>query len=160
MVEFLQLRVHSATHSNVLEDFIYVSHISLEYIAMMRANAIIDLRISRPLRWLSGNTSQLIHWSPFSLGPVLDSLENVFERTAKDGHVLLDPGLDIWKPTADAQPKFREYVKHMYETETVLSPNGKTKHLQVRTTQPDLPNPNLTELTLSSASHVCSGNSH
>ena len=41
MVEFLYGRVFSANHSNVLEDFLYVSHCSVEYIAMMRANAIL-----------------------------------------------------------------------------------------------------------------------
>lgn len=54
-VEFLFDRVFQQKHSNILEDFLYVTFSSLQYVAMTRANAIVDLLISRPLRWLSGN---------------------------------------------------------------------------------------------------------
>ena len=50
MIEFLHTLVHGADHSNILEDFLYVSLRSVEYIAMTRANAIIDMFVSRPLR--------------------------------------------------------------------------------------------------------------
>lgn len=50
VVEFLHLHVFGADHSNILEDFLYVTHSALEYVAMMRANSVVDLLISRPLR--------------------------------------------------------------------------------------------------------------
>ena len=128
-VEYLAQRVHAPGHANKLEDFLYQSHLTTEYLAMMRANAIIDLRISRPLRWLCGKGSELVDWSPFSMGLVLEKLEALFERVARSGMILFDPALDIWKDISDARPKFREYLEHMFEKETVLSPDGKTKHL-------------------------------
>lgn len=75
MVEYLAQRVHEPGHSNVLEDFLYKSHLTTEYLAMMRANALIDLRISRPMRWLCGKGAELVDWSPFKMGLVLEKLE-------------------------------------------------------------------------------------
>ena len=71
-VEYLSMRVYSGDHSNILEDAIYVTRTKLECVAEMRANAIIDLRISRPWRWLCGKGAELVDWSPYSQGPVLD----------------------------------------------------------------------------------------
>lgn len=53
-IEFLHERVFQQKHCNILEDFLYVTFSSLQYIAMARANALVDVLISRPLRWLSG----------------------------------------------------------------------------------------------------------
>ena len=50
MVEFLHKLVYGADHSNILEDFLYLSFKSVEYIAMTRANGIFDILVSRPLR--------------------------------------------------------------------------------------------------------------
>lgn len=49
-VEFLHDRVYAPGHSNILEDFLYVTFRSTQYVAMTRANAIVDLLISRPMR--------------------------------------------------------------------------------------------------------------
>ena len=114
MVEFLHPRVHTAGHSNTLEEFLYIAHRTDEYLAMTRANAIIDLVIARPMRWLTGKSADLIDWSPFSMGPVLDMLEELFERGARDGSVFFDPELNIWKLVADKQPALRENLHHMY----------------------------------------------
>ena len=38
------------TLTNILEDFLYLSFMSVEYIAMIRANGIFDILVSRPLR--------------------------------------------------------------------------------------------------------------
>eukprot|EP00966_Prymnesium_polylepis_P144128 3327339-Prymnesium_polylepis.1 len=54
IVEFLHAKVFTAGHKNVLEDFLYTTHRTTEYIAMMRANAIIDLLVARPMRFLAG----------------------------------------------------------------------------------------------------------
>lgn len=56
-VEFLHERVFVKKHSNILEDFLYVTFTSVQYVAMTRANALVDILISRPLRWLSGECS-------------------------------------------------------------------------------------------------------
>ena len=55
IIEFLHPRVHAQGHSNILEDFIYVTHTKVEYVAMMRANAAIDLLLARPMRYLAGS---------------------------------------------------------------------------------------------------------
>ena len=126
---------------NVLEDFLYVSHCTLEYIAMLRANAIIDLIVARPMRWLCGKSAARLDWSPYSMGPVLDRLEGLFERAAQDGSVLIDPGLNFWKPVVDTQPAFRDYMQHVYTKETCRSPDGKTTHLQYQKALDELLDP-------------------
>ena len=141
MVEFLHEKLDAAGHSNVLEDFLYVAHTKDEFIAMTRANAIIDLLVARPMRWLAGKSAELVDWSPFSMGPVLDTVEQLFERAAHDGSILLDPNLNIFKDVAASQSAYREYVKHVYEEDTVLSPDGKTKHLQYKLARDELFNP-------------------
>ena len=50
IVEFLAMLVFSNDHSNVLEDFLYVCFTANEYIAMTRANAVIDLLDNPPPR--------------------------------------------------------------------------------------------------------------
>eukprot|EP00966_Prymnesium_polylepis_P041978 974798-Prymnesium_polylepis.1 len=137
IVEFLHEKVFAAGHKNILEDFLYVTHRSTEYVAMMRANAIIDLLVARPMRWLAGKSGSLVDWSPYSMGPVLDQVEQLFERAAHDGRVLLNPALHdpksssyLWASLVQSQPKFREYLEHMYSKDVALSPDGETKHVQ------------------------------
>lgn len=129
MVEFLQSRVFERSHKNILEDFLFVTHGTVEYIAMMRANSIIDILIARPMRWLAGKSADLVDWSPISMGLVLDTVEQLFARGAVDGSIFLDPQLDVFKTIADTQPAFREYLDNTFNKQTVLSPDGKTKHL-------------------------------
>ena len=129
IIEYLHSVVFSADHSNVLEDFLYTSFRSQQFIAMTRANAVIDLAISRPLRWLAGNSFKLDKWSPASMGRALDLVEQLFTKASVDGKVLLDPTLDVFKEIADEQPLFAAWRKHMYEEHTVVGPDGKTKHL-------------------------------
>ena len=141
IIEFLHSLVFGADHSNILEDFLYTSFRSQQYIAMTRANAIIDLTISRPLRWLAGNSYKLDKWSPLSMGRALDMVEKVFKDAALDGSVLLNPTLDIFKEIADEQPLFAAYRKFMYEEEHVYSPDGEEKHLIYHLVRQELLNP-------------------
>lgn len=127
-VEYLHELVFLLKHSNVLEDFLYVIFRSTQYVAMSRANAIVDLLISRPMRWLSGKSSSLQNWSPYSMGEALDLVEQFFLQAQHDGSLFFDPELDIFKPIADKQPLFQEWRRYSMQDETVLSPNGKTKH--------------------------------
>eukprot|EP00966_Prymnesium_polylepis_P266466 6155539-Prymnesium_polylepis.1 len=129
-VEYLQARVYSNDH--ILDDFLFKALTTEQFIAASRANGIIDLRISRHLRWLSGKSAELTNWSPLKNNWALELVEAVFERAKDNGRVLLDPELDIFKPIADEQPLFRAYLKHMFEDDAVLSPNGKTRHLRFK----------------------------
>lgn len=126
-VEYLHGRVFAKDHRNILEDFLYVVFRSLQYVAMTRANAIIDLHISRPMRWLSGKASQLTAWSPSSMGEVLDIVEQFFERAQHDGSLFLDPDLDLFKPIADRQPLFAAWRTQL-DNDVVLSPDGSQRH--------------------------------
>lgn len=93
-VEYLHEHVYANDHKNILEDFLFVVFRSQQYVAMTRANAIIDLLISRPMRWLSGKSASLTNWSPFSMGAVLDLVEQFFLRAQHDGSLFLDPELN------------------------------------------------------------------
>ena len=134
IVEYLHSVVFGADHSNILEDFLYYAFRSEQFIAMTRANAVIDLVISRPMRWLSGSSYLLENWSPSSMGRALDLVEQLLVKAEADGSVLLDASLvgpdgTLFKEIADEQPLFHEYLKYMYEEETVVGPDGVTKHL-------------------------------
>ena len=141
MVEFLHEKLDAAGHSNVLEDFLFTAHTKDEFIAMTRANAVIDLLIARPMRWMAGKSAEMVDWSPYSMGPVLDTVEELFERAARDGSVLLDPNLNVFKDVAASQPAYRDYLKNVYEEDTVLSPDGKTKHMQYKLAHDELFSP-------------------
>ena len=133
MVEFLAQRVYATDHQNILQDFIFVTHTQVEYIAMMRSNAAVDLLIARPLRWFAGKSSELVNWSPYSIGEIFDDIEGLFLRTEKNGNVLLRETLrGFWKKYAQRQPKFAEYLEHMMEEDFVMSPDGTTKHLKFK----------------------------
>lgn len=132
LVKYLYAHVFSVGHKNILEDFLYQALLTNQFIAMSRANAVIDLRISRPHRWLAGKTGELENWSPIQMNGVLDLIDEVFQRTREDGSVLLDPDLDIFKPISDTQPLFRAYRQFTETYDTVLSPNGKVRHLHFK----------------------------
>lgn len=127
-VEFLHTRVFEPKHSNILEDFLYVTFRSLQFIAMTRANALIDVMISRPLRWLSGKSHELQDWSPFSMGEALDLVEQFFVVAQHDGSRFFDSEVDIFRPIADKQPAFAAWRTFTFEMETVLAADRVTKH--------------------------------
>ena len=142
IIEFLHSIVFGANHSNILEDFLYAAFRSEQFIAMTRANALIDLLISRPLRWLAGNSYNLPNWSPVSMTRVLDIVEKIFEEASVDGAVLLDPArVNIFKEIADEQPLFATYLKDLYDKYTVVGPDGKTPHLAYKLAREELLTP-------------------
>ena len=139
IIEFLHSRVYAAGHKNILEDFLYQAFLTKEYVAMTRANALVDMLLVRPMRWLAGKSADLVDWSPYSMGPVLETVEALLEKGAHDGRVLLDPALYdpasprfLFKSLVDTQPAFKEYLEHTYQKDTVLSPNGEVKHPQYK----------------------------
>lgn len=121
MIEFLHTLVFGSDHSNVLEDFLYLSFSSMQYIAMTRANALVDLLISRPLRWLSGNSYRLDNWSPLDMNVAGDLVYAILVRVEADGSCLLDPTLDIFKSIADVQPLFAEWRKYLRRADVPLA---------------------------------------
>lgn len=128
-------------HKNILEDFLYVTFSAMQYVAMTRANAIVDILISRPMRWLSGKSAQLHQWSPCSMGEVLDIVEQFFERAQHDGSLFLDPSLDLFKTIAEKQPLFAEWRLYTFDKEHVMSPDGSTKHLLWKEVRKELLSP-------------------
>lgn len=128
-VEYLHARVFQKEHKNILEDFLYVTFSCTQYVAMVRANAIVDVLISRPMRWLSGKSSQLHNWSPRSMGEVLDIVEQFLLKAQHDGSLFLDPCLDLFRPIAEKQPMFDAWRRYTFEEDCVWSPDGSCKHL-------------------------------
>ena len=142
IVEYLQSRVYAKGHKNILEDFLFAANCTTQYIAMMRANAIIDLLIARPMRWMAGKSGEMLDWSPFSMGPVLETVEELFERAANDGSVLLNPANShVFQSVEDTQPAFRDYLKYIYEEDMSLSPDGKHTYPQYKLALDELLNP-------------------
>lgn len=75
--EFLHKLVFIPNHSNILEDFLWHALGSIEMVALLRVHTLFDLLISRPLRWLSGKSSELRDWSIYSMAGALDLVETV-----------------------------------------------------------------------------------
>ena len=141
IIEFLHTLVHGGNHSNILEDFLYISFSSAEFIAMTRANAIVDIVISMPLRWLSGNAYKLDNFSPLDMRIALRLVHDLFEKVALDGSVLLDPDLDLFGSFADTQPLFAEWRKYMFEDKCALSADGTTSYLTYKLVRDELLDP-------------------
>ena len=108
---------------------------------MTRANALIDILVSRPLRWLSGNAYKLDNFSPLDMSIALGLVHDLFVEAAADGSVLLDPNLDIFKSIRDKQPLFAELHRFMFEEDHILAPDGKTPHLVFQLVREELLNP-------------------
>eukprot|EP00966_Prymnesium_polylepis_P260252 6011957-Prymnesium_polylepis.1 len=95
------------------------------------------------------------------MGPVLDMVEQLFERAERDGRILLDPELHdpaspkyFWKPLVESQPEFRKYLDYMYTKDISLSPDLQEKHPQYKRARDELLSPTdatnqrSTELTI------------
>lgn len=77
---------------------------------------------------LAGKSAELHQWSPRSMGKVLDLVEQFLVRAQLDGSLFFDPALDLFKPIADEQPLFAEWRRYTMEEDTLLAPDGVTKH--------------------------------
>lgn len=140
-IQYLHGIVFGPDHSNILEDFLFVTLRSTQYVAMTRANAIIDLLVSRPLRWLAGKSSQLSEWSAYAMGEALDLVEQLFERAQHDGSLFLDRSLDLFKPISDKQPLFAAWQQDTFERDHILAPDGRTRHLRFKLVRDELLDP-------------------
>lgn len=63
------------------------------------------------------------------MGEALDLVEQFLLNAQHDGSLFLKPDLDIFKPISDKQPLFKRWREYSYDEETVLAPDGRTKHL-------------------------------
>lgn len=59
MVEYLHTVAYATGHKNILEDLLFTAYRTMEFVVMTRSNAIINLRISHPMRWLTGKAAAL-----------------------------------------------------------------------------------------------------
>ena len=61
-------------------------------VALSRVCSIIHLSVCLPIRWLSGNTHELMRydWSVRSMGICIDILEKAIEKICEDGAYILD----------------------------------------------------------------------
>lgn len=141
LVEYLHSLVFGVAHKNILEDFLYQTLMTTQYLAMCRANGLIDLRISRPHRWLAGKSAELLNWSPVRMNWVLDLIDDAYQKIRDDGSVMLDPEWDIFAPVCEIQPVFREYVDFTYNHDIILSPNGRVRHLHYKLALTELLDP-------------------
>eukprot|EP00965_Chrysotila_dentata_P255171 6212125-Pleurochrysis_carterae.AAC.6 len=62
-VELLKSLIFQLDHSNILEDFIWTVLRSTEMVAFVRVCTLVDVLISRPMRWLAVKATQLDDWS-------------------------------------------------------------------------------------------------
>ena len=110
---------------------------------MCRANALIDLILSRPLRFLAGKSHEMGEhgWSPVSNTRALDVAEQLLVRGAADGSCFLDADLDPIEQIAAEQPKFAAWRTFMYKEQTVRAADGVTKHVKFERVRDELLNP-------------------
>ena len=127
LAKFLREHVFVPGHSNVLESFLWAVLSSQEAVALIRALTLVDLLISRPMRWLSGKSSQLKDWSIYKMGEVMDMVEQVLVRAAADGKTLLDPSLDIFASVAREQQLFADWRAEI-DKATIKSHDGTLHH--------------------------------
>lgn len=109
LARFLRQMLTPGDASNILEQYLWAVLNSLEMVALIRACTLIDLLISRPLRWLAGKSSELHNWSIYKMGWSMSLVEQVLTRAAADGKVLLDGELSIFAPIEADVPEFKAW---------------------------------------------------
>lgn len=145
LVEYLHSLVFQSSHENKLEDFLYTVLRTTQFVAMARANAVIDLLVSRPLRWLAGKSAVLQDWSPYKMNGVLDLVHATFVKGKDDGTIFLNPQLDIFESIATEQPYFKEFMEY---TRIYIQPGcnpvsqyGRTRHMHYKLARMELLEP-------------------
>lgn len=75
------------------------------------------------------------------MGEALDLVEQFFIQAQHDGSLFFAPDLDIFQPIADKQPLFAKWREHTFEEDTILAPDGVTKHLVWKLVRDELISP-------------------
>ena len=96
-LEFLFERIEQATsvEDNKLEKALYVLLSSTEVIAAIRVRAMIHLKITMPMRFLTNSND--VNYSPADMGPLVDALDNFLLSVETNGNLLMDLNLDIFR---------------------------------------------------------------
>lgn len=87
------------------------------------------------------------------MGKALDLVEQFLMRAQHDGSLFLDPELDIFEAIADEQPMFAAWRHYTRNEDSILSPDGQTKHLVWRLALDELRSP--TDATNASTREKC-----
>jgi hypothetical protein len=95
-LEFLFERMQAATSAedNKLEKALYVLLSSTEVIAAIRVRAMIHLKITMPMRFLTNSND--VNYSPADMGPLVDALDKFLLSVETNGNLLMDTNLDIF----------------------------------------------------------------
>ena len=96
-LEFLFERVQAAKsgEDNKLENALYVLLSSSEVIAAIRVRAMIHLKITMPMRFLTNSND--VDYSPADMGPLVDALDKFLLSVETNGNLLMDMNLDIFE---------------------------------------------------------------
>ena len=65
----------------------------------------------------------------------------MLQKGQDDGSIFLDPNLDVFGPIVAKQPLFKAYLDRMFGSESLLSPDGSTKHLHWQLARAEALNP-------------------
>ena len=67
---------------------------STEVIAAIRVRAMIHLKITMPMRFLTNSND--VNYSPADMGPLVDALDKFLLSVESNGNLLMDTNLDIF----------------------------------------------------------------
>ena len=73
---------------------LYVLLSSTEVIAAIRVRAMIHLKITMPMRFLTNSND--VNYSPADMGPIVDALDKFLLSVETNGNLLMDMNLDIF----------------------------------------------------------------
>jgi len=95
-LEFLFERMQAATSAeeNKLEKALFVLLSSTEVIAAIRVRAMIHLKITMPMRFLTNSND--VNYSPADMGPLVDALDKFLLSVESNGNLLMDTNVDIF----------------------------------------------------------------
>jgi len=114
-LQFLFELMRDPTHSNILEDFLYVVLISSDMLAAIRTYALLYVTFITELRYLAGCSHKLKNWSPFSMARVANKFEGWMEEGSANGQAILDlcaSGDSPFAAIESEQPEFAAYREH------------------------------------------------
>ena len=113
------------TPDNILMKTMMHILVSSEMIAMTRVYVILHLSISLPMRFLAGKLHEFKDWSCRSMGRGIDLLETNLELLVADGELFLNETfmMGIFKPIADENEMFREFLLYMFEAKVIPTSN-------------------------------------
>ena len=104
---------------NVLQHCLFYSLGSMEVIVVLCVAAIMYLAVVVPMRWLEGNSHQLVHrkWGEHSMGRAIDMLHSAFSEIPDAPSLFLDFQyvMLIFESLYDMLPEFKDYMDYFKE---------------------------------------------